>query len=120
MSALAARSPGANAQTASTDYGQRLCPLPRRDPSDIFLDMEGYPFFDDGNSLEYLFGFVTVDDEHTRFAALWAHDRQAERRVFERPIDFITARLEKLTRKPSSTNIEETALKRLAMIHGSP
>jgi predicted RecB family nuclease len=69
--------------------------LPRPDPGDIFFDMEGYPSFDDGSSLEYLFGFVTADGETPQFTPLWAHDRQAEKRAFEDAIDFITARLEK-------------------------
>jgi uncharacterized protein len=95
--------------------------LPQPDPGDIFFDMEGYPFFDDGNSLEYLFGFVTADDEQTRFTPLWAHDRQAEKRAFEDAIDFITARLKK---HPNAfvyhyAAYEESALKRLAMIYGT-
>lgn len=101
--------------------GKGFARLPRRNPGDIFFDMEGYPFFDDGRNLEYLFGFVTEDDGQPRFAALWAHDRQAEKRVFEEAIDFITARLEK---HPDAfvyhyANYEESALKRLAMIHGT-
>jgi len=95
--------------------------LPKPDPGDIFFDIEGYPFFDDGSNLEYLFGFVTADDGQPRFNALWAHDRQAEKRVFEQAIDFITARLEK---NPDAFvyhygNYEESALKRLAMIYGT-
>jgi predicted RecB family nuclease len=41
--------------------GKGLARLPRLDPGDIFFDMEGYQFFDDGSNLEYLFGLVTVD-----------------------------------------------------------
>jgi predicted RecB family nuclease len=95
--------------------------LPRPDPGDILFDMEGYPFFDDGSSLEYLFGFVAADGEQPRFTAIWAHDRQAEKRAFEDAIDFITARL---TKHPDAfvyhyAAYEESALKRLAMIHGT-
>jgi uncharacterized protein len=95
--------------------------LPRPDPGDIFFDMEGYPFFDDRSNLEYLFGFVTIKDGQPRFTALWAHDRQAEKRVFEETIDFISARLEK---HPNAfvyhyANYEEAALKRLAMVYGT-
>jgi predicted RecB family nuclease len=101
--------------------GKGFARLPRPDPGDVFFDMEGYPFFDDGSNLEYLFGFVTAGDGQLRFAALWAHDRQAEKRVFEDAIDLITARLEK---HPNAfvyhyANYEESALKRLAMIHGT-
>jgi predicted RecB family nuclease len=123
----------ATLQIAKRDTGENQCQLlplapckgfdrlPRPDPGDIFFDMEGYPFFEDGSNLEYLFGLVTVDDGQPRFDALWAHDRQAEKRVFEQAIDFITARLEKY---PEAfvyhyANYEESALKRLAMIHGT-
>ena len=47
------------------------------------------------SNLEYLFGFVTADDGQPRFAALWTHDREAEKRAFEDAVDFITARLSK-------------------------
>jgi uncharacterized protein len=101
--------------------GKGFTRLPQPDPGDIFFDMEGYPFFDDRSNLEYLFGFVTVDGGQPCFVALWAHDRQAEKRVFEEAIDFITARLEK---HPDAfvyhyANYEESALKRLAMIYGT-
>src|SRR5260370_21904173 len=83
--------------------------------------MEGYPFFDDSNNLEYLFGFGTVDDGQPRFTPYWAHDRQAEKSAFESATDFITARLDT---HPNAhvyhyASYEETALKRLAMVHGT-
>ena len=49
--------------------GKGFARLPRPDPGDIFFDMEGYQFFDDRSNLEYLFGFVTVNDGQPRFAA---------------------------------------------------
>jgi predicted RecB family nuclease len=101
--------------------GKGFARLPRPDPGDIFFDIEGYPFFDDGSHLEYLFGLVTADNGRPRFAARWAHDRQAEKRVFEEVVDFITARVEQ---HPDAfvyhyANYEESALKGLAMIHGT-
>jgi predicted RecB family nuclease len=79
--------------------------------------MEGALFYE-GGSLEYLFGFITVDDGEPRFTAYWAHDRQAEKRAFEAAIDFIATRLED---HPGAyvyhyASYEETALKRLAMV----
>jgi predicted RecB family nuclease len=100
--------------------GKGFARLPRPDAGDIFFDMEGAQFFE-GGSLEYLFGFITVDDGEPRFTAYWAHDRQAEKRAFESAMDFITARLET---HPDAflyhyASYEETALKRLAMVHGT-
>lgn len=51
--------------------GKGFARLPRPDARDIFFDMEGALFSEDG-SLEYLFGFITVDDGEPRFIAYWA------------------------------------------------
>jgi uncharacterized protein len=89
---IAKRDTGENqCQLLPSTPGKGFARLPKPDQGDIFFDMEGYPFFDDGRSLEYLFGFVTAGDGQPRFDSLWAHDRQAEKRVFEEVIDLITA-----------------------------
>jgi uncharacterized protein len=100
--------------------GKGFARLPRPDPGDIFFDMEGALFIEDG-SLEYLFGFITADNGEPRFSPFWAHDRQAEKHAFEAAMDFIATRLEAY---PDAfvyhyANYEETALKRLAMVHGT-
>jgi predicted RecB family nuclease len=94
--------------------------LPPPDPGDVFFDMEGNPS-SEGGSLEYLFGFITVEEGQPRFTAFWAHDRQAEKRAFEEAVDFVAARLEQ---HPNAfvyhyASYEESALKRLAMVHGT-
>jgi uncharacterized protein len=81
-------------ETLALIPGKGFTRLPRPHSGDIFFDMEGALFSESG-SLEYLFGFITVDDGEPRFTAYWAHDRQAEKRAFESAMDFITARLEK-------------------------
>lgn len=96
-----------------------LARLPQPSVGDMFFDMEGDPLFDGG--LEYLFGIVTVDDGEERFHAFWAHDRDEEREAFQAAVDFMTARL---TRYPDAhiyhyAAYEDTALKRLAMLHGT-
>ena len=100
--------------------GKGFARLPHPHAGDIFFDMEGAQFFEDG-SLEYLFGFITVDGGEPRFRAYWAHDREAEKRAFEAAMDFIATTLEA---HPDAyvyhyANYEETALKRLAMVHGT-
>ena len=118
---IAKRDTDANyVETLPVAAGKGFARLPRPHAGDIFFDMEGSQFFEDG-SLEYLFGFITVDNGEPRFTAYWAHDRQAEKRAFEAAMDFITARLET---HPDAfvyhyANYEETALKRLAMVHGT-
>ncbi|MDZ4374367.1 MAG: TM0106 family RecB-like putative nuclease [Phenylobacterium sp.] len=93
--------------------------LPRLDPGDLFFDMEGDPLIED--RLEYLFGFVHLEGGEERFTPFWAHDRQQEKVAFERAVDFITARL---AAHPEAhvyhyAAYEESALKRLAMYHGT-
>jgi uncharacterized protein len=64
-----------------------LAALPGPDAGDLFLDLEGDPFFGD-HGLEYLWGVSDVDDE---FRSWWAHDSAAERRAFEAVVDHLTA-----------------------------
>jgi len=93
--------------------------LPRPDAGDLFFDMEGDPLFEGG--LEYLFGFVEVIHARPTFTAFWGHDRAAEKTAFERVMDFIGTRLQK---SPNAhvyhyAAYEQSALKRLAMLHGT-
>ena len=67
--------------------------------------------------LEYLFGSLTEDG----YEPLWAHDRAQERAMFERWVDWITARLE---RHPDLhvyhyNHYEPTALKALMARYGT-
>jgi len=99
--------------------GRGFARLPEPDEGDMFFDMEGDPLFDGG--LEYLFGIVALDEGVDRFHEFWAHDRDAEKSAFERTIDFMTARLARFPRAHvyHYAAYEETALKRLAMYHGT-
>jgi len=99
--------------------GRGLARLPQPDPGDMFFDMEGDPLFDGG--LEYLFGIVTADGGGEVFHAFWAHDRDEERRAFQATIDFITERLRQFPQAHiyHYAAYEETALKKLAMLHGT-
>jgi predicted RecB family nuclease len=93
--------------------------LPRPDLGDLFFDMEGDPLYDGG--LEYLFGLVSQGAGGPVFTDFWAHDRAQEKVAFEQTIDFMARRL----RDHPDAHIyhyaayEETALKRLAMYHGT-
>ena len=99
--------------------GRGFARLPKPSEGDLFFDMEGDPLYDLG--LEYLFGFIHVDGGQERFTAYWAHDRIEEKAAFERAVDFIVARL---ATYPDAhvyhyASYEESALKRLAMLHGT-
>lgn len=102
-----------------SEAGRGLARLPKLDSGDMFFDIEGDPLFDGG--LEYLFGVVTEDEGKERFYPFWAHSREEEKAAFQAVIDFMMERLE---RHPDAhiyhyAAYEETALKRLAMLHGT-
>ncbi|HSW24712.1 MAG TPA: TM0106 family RecB-like putative nuclease, partial [Burkholderiaceae bacterium] len=93
--------------------------LPEPDAGDLYFDMEGDPLEDGG--LEYLFG---VGDRLTgahRFRAFWAHDRVRERRAFEDFVDFVHEwrRQHPRAHVYHYASYEESALKRLATLHGT-
>ena len=82
---------------------------------DIFFDLEGFTFFDEPGGLEYLFGWVSVD-QGEEFHWLWADSREQEREIFDQ---FMQALIARQTRYPDFrifhyANYEQAALKRLA------
>lgn len=99
--------------------GKGFARLPRPSEGDLFFDMEGDPLFDGG--LEYLFGVACTNAGEFKFNTFWGHDRTGEKRAFEQTVDFIMARL---AAYPDAhvyhyAAYEESALKRLAMLHGT-
>lgn len=105
------------------DEGFSMLPAP--DPGDIFFDMEGDPYVDAPNGLEYLFGVTYLDDpaptSKEEFIAFWAHTRVDEKHAFEQFMDYVTQRRLKF---PSMhvyhyAAYERTALTRLAQFHGT-
>ena len=72
------------------DFG--LSALPAPSPGDVFFDLEGDPFVDDGG-LEYLFGYAFLDEAGVlQYRGEWAVSRKEERRSFESFVDFVMAR----------------------------
>ena len=97
--------------------GFALLPEPRT--GDLFFDMEGDPFYEDG--LEYLFGVTRIEHGEPVFRAFWAHDRAEEKRAFEDFIDFV---MTALAHDPDLhvyhyAAYEQTALKALMGRHGT-
>jgi uncharacterized protein len=99
--------------------GRGFARLPRPNLGDLFFDMEGDPLFEGG--LEYLFGFVHVVAGTPAFVPFWGHNRAEEKRAFEQAMDFITATLAAFPEAHvyHYASYEESALKRLAMLHGT-
>jgi predicted RecB family nuclease len=93
--------------------------LPQPSEGDVFFDMEGDPFFDDG--LEYLFGVVLLEPSGPRFQAFWATDRATEKQAFSQ---FVGLMIKRLQRHPDMhiyhyASYEATAIKRLMGLHAT-
>lgn len=102
-------------KSAAPRSGLALLPPPAK--LDVFFDMEGYPYIDEGR--EYLFGAVT--GEASGFQDWWAHDADEERKAFESFVDWAHDRWVK---DPAAhiyhyAPYEASALKRLAGRHGT-
>lgn len=101
--------------------GAGLGALPEPSEGDIFLDFEGAPSFGPGG-LEYLIGYIADDSSDERkFTALWGFDYAAEKRNFERFVDFVMKQWE---RQPGLhiyhfAHYEPAAMKRLMGRHAT-
>ena len=95
--------------------------LPEPSPGDVFLDLEGDPYVDDGGR-EYLFGLAFADETGaSRYECRWALDAVAEKAGFEWVIDTIAERLERhpTLRVYHYGVYEPAALKRLMGRHAT-
>ncbi|HVX21871.1 MAG TPA: TM0106 family RecB-like putative nuclease [Acidimicrobiales bacterium] len=96
--------------------GHSLAALPEPDDGDLFFDLEGFPYADDGG-LEYLFGWV---DATGTYHHLFADDRAGERLAFEQFMDHLADR----RRRHPGLHVyhyapyERSALSRLSNRHG--
>ena len=96
--------------------------LPEPSPGDIWLDFEGHPWFEPARGLEYLFGWIELDEAGApSYKCLWAHDRAGEKQALEQLVDYLA---ERRRRFPGLhvyhyAPYERSALTRLAGEHGT-
>lgn len=94
--------------------------LPKSSVGDVWFDMEGDPYAENGEGLEYMFGFVLRDGPNLKFSTFDAENRSQERKAFE---DFVTFIKERRIEYPDLhiyhyASYEPSALLRLAQRHG--
>lgn len=94
--------------------------IPQPSPGDIWFDMEGDPYAEIGEGLEYMFGYVSRDGEEFVFKTFDAEDRLQERVAFGKFIEFVNARRAAFPQMHiyHYASYEPTALLRLAQRHG--
>ena len=96
--------------------------LPEPNEGDIWLDFEGDPWYEPARGLEYLTGWVYLDENgNPQYDKIWALDRAQEKEAFERLLDLIA---ERRARHPGMhvyhyASYERTALQRLMGQHGT-
>ena len=93
--------------------------LPAASEGDVFFDIEGDPFYEDG--LEYLWGVVYREQGERRFVPFWGRDRAEEKRAFESFVDWV---MERRMRYPDMhiyhyAHYERTAMERLMGLHAT-
>jgi uncharacterized protein len=67
--------------------------MPEPSPGDVWLDLEGHPFYEPARGLEYLFGYCYRDEaSELRYEALWGTDRAGEKTAFEAFVDWLQER----------------------------
>lgn len=98
----------------------RLSGLPPSSPGDIWFDMEGFPGWDNGVSLEYMFGVGYLKGDSFDFLTFEAVDRFTEREAFIAFVDFV---MERLRQHPDLhiyhyADYERRTLLELAQRHG--
>ena len=93
--------------------------MPAPSPGDVFFDIEGDPFYDEG--LEYLWGATYAEDGEPTFKAFWGTDRTGEKTAFEEFVDFVFVRRERFPEMHvyHYAPYERTALARMMGLHGS-
>jgi predicted RecB family nuclease len=100
------------------DRGFRLLPPPSE--GDVWLDLEGHPFYEPARGLEYLFGYCyRGEGGDILYEPVWGLDRDGEKAAFERFVDW----LEERRRRYPDLHVyhyaayERTALRRLMGEH---
>ena len=89
--------------------------LPEPSLGDIYFDIEGDHFYEDGG-LEYLFGIYYNEEDELKYKGFWAQSRKEEKEAFSEFMNFVTARWEKFPEMHifHYAPYEPTAVKRLS------
>jgi uncharacterized protein len=98
--------------------GRGLNRLPEPDRGDVYFDIEGDAFYENGG-LEYLLGYAYLEGETLVYKKRWSSTHSEERQAFREFMEFIVERWKRNSRMYiyHFAPYEPTALKRLARVH---
>jgi predicted RecB family nuclease len=104
---------------AEPEHGFAAMPEPT--DGDVWLDLEGDPWFEPDRGLEFLFGWIYLEDGEPCYDCIWARSRAEERAGFERLIDLVAERRRRFLGMHvyHYAAYERTALRRLMGQHGT-
>ena len=94
--------------------------MPEKSEGDIWFDMEGDPFANDGKGLEYMFGYIWKSDSKYEFNTFNARNTKEERAAFIEFVEYVISRRNQfpLMHVYHYASYEVSALLRLAQRHG--
>lgn len=100
------------------EAGRGLNRLPEPNEGDIYFDIEGDAFYEEGG-LEYVLGYAYQENGRLVYKRLWSSDRNEERKAFAAFMTFVQARWKHYPKMYiyHFAPYEPSAVKRLARVH---
>lgn len=105
-------------ETLPIEAGRGLNRLPEPNDGDIYFDIEGDAFYQEGG-LEYVLGYVYREKDSLVYSRIWATNRVEEKKAFEQFMRFLTERWKRFPKMYiyHFAPYEPSAVKRLARAH---
>ena len=102
------------------ESGRGLNRLPVPNEGDIYFDIEGDAFYEDGG-LEYVLGYAYQEKGTLVYKSLWSANRREEKKAFAQFMHFVTDRWKRYPHMYiyHFAPYESSAIKRLARVHAS-
>ncbi len=100
------------------EAGRGLNRLPEPDEGDIYFDIEGDAFYEDGG-LEYVLGYAYKENGNLIYKGLWSTNRCEEKKAFDHFMQFVSERWKRFPKMYiyHFAPYEPSAIKRLARVH---
>ncbi len=105
-------------ETLPIEAGRGLNRLPEPNEGDIYFDIEGDAFYQEGG-LEYVLGYAYKEKDSLVYSRTWATNRVEEKKAFEQFMQFLTERWKRFPKMYiyHFAPYEPSAVKRLARVH---